>query len=88
LDKVVHLYEKVKVEHQDSAKILNVLHNTIKKVSEDIDTFGFNTAISQMMILVNELSAVEQISKNTFEKLILILAPFAPHVAEEFAEKL
>ncbi len=88
LDKVVNLYEKVDSEYQDGAKVLNVLHNTIKKVTEDIDRFGFNTAISQMMILVNELTSVANISKDTFEKLILILAPFAPHLAEEFWSKM
>ena len=88
LDKIVNLYDKVDSEYTDDAKILNMLHNTIKKVTEDIDKFGFNTAISQMMILVNELTWVEKISKDSFEKLILILAPFAPHLSEEFAEKL
>jgi len=85
---VVNLYDKIDSNIQDDKKILNTLHQTIKKVTEDIDRFGFNTAISQMMILVNELSAVEKISKDTFEKLILILAPFAPHLAEEFWEKI
>ncbi|HRX63596.1 MAG TPA: class I tRNA ligase family protein [Candidatus Absconditabacterales bacterium] len=88
LDKVVNLYDKIDLNIQDDKKVLNALHQTIKKVTEDIDRFGFNTAISQMMILVNKLSAVEKISKDTFEKLILILAPFAPHLAEEFWEKI
>jgi leucyl-tRNA synthetase len=88
LDKVVHLYDKIDDNYQDDKKIVNTLHQTIKKVTEDIDKFGFNTAISQMMILVNELTSEDKISRDTFEKLILILAPFAPHVAEEFAEKL
>jgi leucyl-tRNA synthetase len=57
-------------------------------VTEDIDKFGFNTAISQMMILVNELTTQNSISKSTFEILIILLAPFAPHLAEEFWEKL
>jgi len=88
LDKVVNLYDKIDSKIKDDKKILNVLHQTIKKVTEDIDRFSFNTAISQMMILVNELSAIEKISKDTFEKLVLILAPFAPHLAEELWEKL
>jgi leucyl-tRNA synthetase len=57
-------------------------------VTEDIDKFGFNTAISQMMILVNELSTKDTISQDTFEKLIVLLAPFAPHLAEELWEKI
>ena len=88
LDRVVDLYDKIDETYTDDKKILNILHQTIKKVTEDIDRFGFNTAISQMMILVNELTWVEKISKDSFEKLILILAPFAPHLSEEFAEKL
>jgi leucyl-tRNA synthetase len=84
----VNLYDKIDSKIKDDKKILNVLHQTIKKVTEDIDRFSFNTAISQMMILVNELSAIEKISKDTFEKLVLILAPFAPHLAEELWEKL
>ncbi len=88
LDKVVNLYDKIDEKAEDNKKILNVLHQTIKKVTEDIDRFGFNTAISQMMILVNELSAVDKISKDIFEKLVLILAPFAPHLSEELWERL
>jgi leucyl-tRNA synthetase len=88
LDRVVNLYEKVDSNIEDDKKILNVLHKTIKKVTEDIDKFGFNTAISQMMILVNELTTQNVISKSTFETFIILLAPFAPHLAEEFWEKL
>ena len=88
LDRVVNLYEKIDYAIKDDKKILNILHKTIKKITEDIDKFGFNTAISQMMILVNELTAKFAISKNTFEKLIILLAPFAPHLSEEFWHQL
>ena len=89
LDRVCNLWPKVDENHEDDKKILMTLHQTIKKVDEDISNrFGFNTAIAQMMILVNELTWVEKISKKTFETLIILLAPFAPHLAEEFREKL
>jgi leucyl-tRNA synthetase len=62
---------------------VSLLHKTIKKVSEDIEEMKFNTAISSMMILVNELERAESISQKTYETLLVILAPFAPHVTEE-----
>lgn len=67
---------------------LRLLHQTIKKVGDDIETFDFNTAISAMMIFVNHLSKQNNRSKAAIEKLVLILAPFAPHIAEELWEKL
>ncbi|NHZ84419.1 MAG: leucine--tRNA ligase [Planctomycetia bacterium] len=66
-----------------SEEQLFVLHNTIKLVTEQINTLDLNTAISQIMIFVNELSKSDIISKNTIETLIKLLAPFAPHISEE-----
>ncbi|OHA85100.1 MAG: hypothetical protein A2591_02090 [Candidatus Yonathbacteria bacterium RIFOXYD1_FULL_52_36] len=60
-----------------------LLHRTVKKVGEDIESFGFNTAISALMILTNELEKDERVPKAHFETLVRLLAPFAPHVAEE-----
>lgn len=65
-----------------------VLHKTIKKVTEDIPQFGFNTSISQMMILVNELYRLNLKPKSVLKTLSQLLAPFAPHIAEEIWEKL
>jgi len=65
----------------DSVK--NLLHKTIKKVGEDIEAFKFNTAISALMILVNKFSEQTTIENGDFSKLLLILAPFAPHLSEE-----
>jgi leucyl-tRNA synthetase len=67
---------------------LRLLNQTIKKVGDDIESFSFNTAISAMMILVNHLSRETVRPKVVIEKLVLILAPFAPHIAEELWEKL
>ena len=69
-------------------KLLKVLHQTIKKVGEDTDTLAFNTAISQMMIFVNEVTAQEKRPRKLLEPFVLLLAPYAPHLAEELWEKL
>jgi leucyl-tRNA synthetase len=65
-----------------------LLHQTIKKVGGDIDTFNFNTAISAMMILTNHLAKQPVIPKTVIEPFILILSPFSPHIAEELWGKL
>ncbi len=67
---------------------LRLLHQTIRKVGRDVETFGFNTAISAMMIFVNHLARQEVRPKSVVESFILILAPFAPHIAEELWERL
>ncbi len=70
-------------------KILHFLHKTIKKVTEDIKTFKFNTAISSLMIFANELSN-QQLSIRDYrlEIMLKLLAPFAPHLAEELWQQL
>ncbi len=60
-----------------------LLHKTIKKVTEDIESFAFNTCISSMMILLNEMEKTESIDVKDFELFLKILAPFAPHITEE-----
>jgi len=94
------LAEAVK-DTQADEQALRLLHQTIKKVGDDIESFGFNTAISQMMIFVNHLNkklATEnteksiinyQLSmKSVIERFVLILAPLAPHIAEELWQRL
>jgi leucyl-tRNA synthetase len=76
---------KNREETRDEARIL---HSTIKKVSEDIDSLDLNTAISQMMIFVNEFSKNDDLAKSAAEAFVKILSPFAPHIAEELWEKL
>jgi len=66
----------------------NLLHKTIKKVGSDIEAFKFNTAVSALMILVNKMSEQEAIELVDFSKVLLILAPFAPHLAEELWQEL
>ncbi len=64
------------------------MHKTIKKVGEDINNFRFNTAISQMMIFINFLSKEEKVPQKALDRFLIILSPFAPHIAEELWEKL
>ncbi|OGI23701.1 MAG: hypothetical protein A3E91_00215 [Candidatus Moranbacteria bacterium RIFCSPHIGHO2_12_FULL_40_10] len=71
-----------------SRKIEILLHKTIKKVTEDIENFRFNTAISQMMMLTNELEKEGSFSATYYRLLITILSPFAPHITEELWNKL
>ena len=65
-----------------------VLHATIKKVTEDIESFSFNTAISQMMIFVNAFTNVEAIPLSAMRTFLILLNPFAPHIASELWERL
>jgi leucyl-tRNA synthetase len=60
-----------------------ILHQTIKKVTDDIEHLRFNTAISQMMVFTNEMTKLEQRSRSLIEPFVLLLSPFAPHIAEE-----
>ncbi|MBW8041148.1 MAG: leucine--tRNA ligase [Planctomycetes bacterium] len=76
------------VRERSDEPTLRLLHQTIKKVGDDIESFGFNTAISAMMIFVNHLGKEKVRPKSVVEKFVLILAPFAPHIAEELWEKL
>jgi leucyl-tRNA synthetase len=68
---------------EEKPQTRRLLHETIKKVTEDIERFRFNTAISQMMIFANHLQKANSISLDTALKFVQILAPFAPHLAEE-----
>lgn len=65
---------------------LKALHKTIKKVSEDIENFSFNTSVSTFMICVNELSDLKCSKKAILEQLVIVLSPYAPHIAEELWE--
>jgi leucyl-tRNA synthetase len=71
---------KSKVENK---KLEPLFHKTIKKVTEDIENFRFNTAISQMMIMANALEKEKEISIIHYSLFIILLSPFAPHIAEE-----
>ena len=69
-------------------EMLKALHKTIKKVNEDIENFSFNTSVSQFMICVNELSSLKCHHRGVLEPLSILVAPFAPHIAEELWKRL
>ncbi len=75
--------EKAITEDKAPAEILKSLHKTIKKVTDDTATLNFNTAISQMMVYINDLSKLPTLPREAWEPLILMIAPYAPHLAEE-----
>jgi len=79
LERVWSLQDKLSEEGKDNS----IIHKTIKKVGEDIEEMKFNTAVSQLMICVNELMKIDSIKKSDFEKFLILLAPFAPHIASE-----
>lgn len=67
---------------------LKILHKTIKKITEDIETMSFNTAVSTFMICVNELQSLQCNKKDILEPLNILISPFAPHIAEEINQLL
>ena len=69
-------------------EMLKSLHKTIKKVNEDIENFSFNTSVSQFMICVNELSSLKCHHRDVLAPLAVLVAPFAPHIAEELWKRL
>ncbi|KPJ56174.1 hypothetical protein AMJ49_05515 [Parcubacteria bacterium DG_74_2] len=83
--KIQNQKSKIKITNQN-AKLLKIIHKTIKKVTEDIENFKFNTAISQMMILTNEFEKQKELSIINYQLLIILLSPFAPHISEELWE--
>ena len=74
--------------HPKPADLARLVHETIRKVGDDIDGLRFNTAISQMMILVNALQKAPTLNRGTVLSLLKLLAPFAPHLAEELWSRL
>ncbi|MDX9748015.1 MAG: class I tRNA ligase family protein, partial [Paludibacter sp.] len=68
---------------EPTADELKILHKTIKKINFDIENFSYNTSVSAFMICVNELYSLKCSKKAILEPLVVLLAPFAPHIAEE-----
>ena len=86
LDRVWNLADQVTEEEGVSEKNAPIVHKTIKKVTDDIDTLKMNTAIAALMAMVNEFYS-NGVSRGDFEALLLMLSPFAPHVVEELWEQ-
>ena len=87
LERVWKLSGKRKTTTQN-LKLERLIHKTIKKIDEDIENTKFNTAISSLMILVNEMEKEKNISVIYYQSLLILLAPFAPHLAEELWQQL
>ena len=79
---------KVWNEEKATDAELKVLHRTIKKIEEDTERFSFNTAVSTFMICVNELADIKCNKKEVLEKLLILLTPYAPHIAAELWSQL
>ena len=70
-------------DDQPGAEELKAVHKLIKKVTTDIESFSYNTAVAAFMICLNDLGKLKSVSRAVFEPIIILLAPFAPHIAEE-----
>ncbi|MBC7475476.1 MAG: leucine--tRNA ligase [Candidatus Sericytochromatia bacterium] len=89
LERVWNLFNNESIHSEEENKPLEkMLHKTIKKVTEDIDVLQFNTAISQLMIFINDLYKQKTIAKHVFSDLVKLISPFAPHLAEELWQRL
>ncbi len=75
-------------EDKPNAEELKTLHKTIKKIEDDIERFNLNTCVSSLMIAVNDLGGYQCHKKEILEPLVILISPFAPHIAEELWEKL
>ena len=88
IDKVYRLKDKVNDSEEYSDSLVNIINKTIKKVTDDIDTMNYNTAVSALMILANQYDKEESISRKDYKALITLLNPIAPHITEELNEML
>jgi len=87
LKKLWKLYDSVNDE-KPSAESFKILHKTIKKVQDDLESFSFNTSVSSFMICVNTLTSERCFSRQILEPLAILVSPYAPHIAEELWVKL
>ena len=89
LDRIWRIADEKKFADKALTPELNkLLHQTIKKVSLDTKNLEFNTAISQMMIFINEVNRLDEVPVAAWKPFVLLLSPYAPHLAEELWEKL
>ena len=77
-----------KIVTTNNKSLDKVYNQTVKKVTEDFETLGFNTAISQLMVFINECYKVDEVYKPYIEGFVKMLAPIAPHIGEELWSKL
>ena len=86
LNRVWNLQDKLNSLSGYSKELEIIINKTIKKVTEDIVSLNYNTAVSALMILLNEIDKVDSITKSDYRTLIQLLNPFAPHITEEINE--
>ncbi|HVU05431.1 MAG TPA: leucine--tRNA ligase [Polyangiaceae bacterium] len=83
----VHAVLGKPISESMSAETLKLMHRTVKKVTEDVEALRYNTAVSAMMIFTNHLATLSEVPREAAEKLVLILSPFAPHLAEDLWQR-
>ncbi|MBU4600576.1 class I tRNA ligase family protein, partial [Candidatus Parcubacteria bacterium] len=88
MERIDRLKEKIKNNYQDNELLIKKLHQTIKTVTDDFEEQKYNTAVARLMELTNSLSAEKNISSQTWEKFLILIAPFAPALAEELWSRL
>ncbi|MBP5418664.1 MAG: leucine--tRNA ligase, partial [Bacteroidales bacterium] len=88
LKKLWRVFDGGIVDAKADAKELKALHKAIKKITNDVENFSFNTCISQFMILLNELTDLKCNKREVMESVVVLLTPFAPHIAEELWHQL
>ena len=86
IDKIYRLKDKVNDSNEYTESLEILINKTIKKVTEDIDTMNYNTAVSALMILANAYDKLDTISRKDYRALLVLLNPIAPHVTEELNE--
>jgi len=75
--------EKINNRNESSDETIRIFHQTIKKVTEDLEKLSFNTAVSQMMIFINHILTLKSYDEGVIRSFLIILNPFAPHISEE-----
>ena len=88
LDRIYRLYESGKIKDEENKNLEKIYHQTVKKVSDDFENLGFNTAISQMIIFINAVYKEDIFPKEYAEGFVKLLNPVAPHIGEELWEML
>lgn len=80
--------DKINNRNESSDQTIRILHQTIKKVTKDLENLSFNTAVSQMMIFINHILTLKSYDEDVIRSFLIILNPFAPHISEEINELL
>ena len=90
LKKFWRLYDTSRPQGDETSrsKALKILHQTIKKITDDVERFSFNTSVSTFMICTNQLTDLHCADREVLEPLVVLIAPFAPHIAEELWHQL